>query len=85
MKRNDLAGVDIHGQPYPLLVGFLLHEARHLVGFNLQVLDHDVGMVRDRLHIQMIWQGLETGDEKTQEPFESHAHDATNATQRQAL
>jgi len=85
MEGDDLARPDIHGQPYPLLVGLLLHKAGHLVGFNLQALDDDVGISRDRLHIQMVWQVLKTGDDKAQEPLESDAHRATDAAKRQAL
>ena len=36
MKRNDLAGGRIHGDPDPLFVRFLLHEAPHLIGFCFQ-------------------------------------------------
>jgi hypothetical protein len=33
MKGNPLARRGIHGNPYPLLVGPLLHKALHIVGF----------------------------------------------------
>jgi hypothetical protein len=33
VEGNDVARLCIHGAPHPLLVGFLLHEALHLIGF----------------------------------------------------
>ena len=36
MKGNNLAGGRIHSNPDPLLVGLLLHEAPHLIGFRFQ-------------------------------------------------
>src|SRR5688572_4274769 len=39
VKRDDLAGVDVHGDPNPLLVGLLLHKAPHLIGFGFQLPD----------------------------------------------
>jgi hypothetical protein len=66
MKGNDLTGFDVHRQPYPLLVGLSLHEAGHLVSFHFKTLDQDILVTRDRLDIQMVRQGLETGDDKAQ-------------------
>jgi hypothetical protein len=66
VKRNDLARVDIHGQPNPLFVCLVLHKARHCVGFHFETLDHDISMVRDWLHMQMVWQSFKTGDDKSQ-------------------
>ena len=66
VKRNGLARVDIHGQPNPLFVCLVLHQARHFVGFHFETLDHDISMVRDCLHIQRVWQSFKTGDDKSQ-------------------
>ena len=66
VKSNDLSRFDSHGQPNPLLVGLLLNEAGHLVSFHFETLDHHVLVTRDRLDIQMVRQGLETGDDKAQ-------------------
>ena len=66
MKGNDLPGFDIHGQPYPLLIGLLLDEADQFIGFDLQGLDHDLGSARDRPYSQMFRQVLETGDQNPQ-------------------
>jgi hypothetical protein len=66
VKSNDLTAFSIHRQPYPLLVGLLLHKDGHLVSFYFKTLNHDVLVTRDRLDIQMIRQRLETGDDKAQ-------------------
>jgi hypothetical protein len=34
VERNHLAGGGIHGDPYPLLMGFRLDKAGHLIGFH---------------------------------------------------
>lgn len=44
VKRHDLARLDMHGQPYPLFVCLLVDKAGHVVDFNFQTLDHDVGI-----------------------------------------
>lgn len=36
VKRNDLACLLVHGDPEPLLVGLLFHEATHLIRFHLK-------------------------------------------------
>ena len=46
------------------LVGFLLHKAGQFIGLNLQALDQHIVLTGDRLHMQMIGQGLKTLDEK---------------------
>jgi hypothetical protein len=64
VEGNDLAGLGIHGDSHPLLVGFLLHKAGQFIGLNLQSLDQHIVLVGDRLNMQMIGQGLKTLDEK---------------------
>ena len=44
MKGNHLATRGIHGDPNPLLVRFLLHEAAHFIRFYLQAPQHDVAV-----------------------------------------
>ena len=85
VKGNDLAGLGIHGDPHPLLIGFLLHEAGQFIGFHLQALDQHIAGTGDGLDMQMIRQGLEALDQKTQEPLEGDAHRTTDAAQRNAL
>ena len=74
VKRNDLSRFDIHCQPNLLLVLLLLDKARHLVGFDLQTLNHDIVVARDRLDIAMIRQRLKAIDDKAQEPLEPYPH-----------
>jgi hypothetical protein len=76
---NDLARLGVHGEPNPVFVRLLLHEAAHLIGFHLQALDHDVLVARDRLDMQMIRQSLKTVDDEPQEPLESHPDGTADA------
>ena len=66
-------------------VRLLLHEAGYFVGFDLQTLDQHIAVTGDGLDMQMIRQGLEALDQKTQEPLEGDAHSATDAAQRNPL
>ena len=81
VKGNDLARLGVHGEPNPLFVRVLLHEAAHFIGFHLQALEHDVRMACDRLDMQMVRQGLKTVGDETQEPLESHSNGTANAPQ----
>ena len=85
VEANDLAALGIHRQPYPLLVHLLLHKTCHCVGFDLKTLDHNVCITRDRLDIEMVGQRLKLGDEKLQQPFESHPHRPANSPSGQAF
>jgi hypothetical protein len=62
VKGNDLACLGIHGDPHPLLVGFLLHKARQFIGFHLQPLYQHIVGTGEGLDMQMIRQGLEALD-----------------------
>jgi hypothetical protein len=59
VKGNDLAGLGIHGDPHPLLVGFLLHKAGEFIGFHLKPLYQHIVGTGDGLDMEMIGQGLE--------------------------
>jgi hypothetical protein len=78
VKSNDLAGLGIHRDPHPLFVGFLLHKARQFIGFHLQPLYEHIAGTGDGVDVEMIRQGLEALDQKTQEPLESDAYRTTN-------
>jgi hypothetical protein len=65
VKGNDLAGLGIHGDPHPLLVGFLLHEAGQFIGFHFKSLDQHIVLTGDRLDMQMIRQSFKALDEET--------------------
>lgn len=85
MKGNDLAGFGIHRQPNPLFVCLVLHKTRHFISFHLKTLNHDILITRDRLDIQMVRQGFETGDDKTQQPLEPHLDRTANPSKRDAF
>jgi hypothetical protein len=65
VKGNDLAGLGIHSDPHPLLVGFFLHEAGQFIGFHFKSRDQDIVLAGDRLDMQMIRQRCKALDEKT--------------------
>jgi hypothetical protein len=79
VKGNDLAGLDIHGDPHPLLVGFVLDKAGQFIGFDFQSLDEDIVLTGDKLDMEMIRQLCKALDQKTQEPLESDSHSAADA------
>jgi len=81
MERNDLACLLVHRDPDPLLVGFLLHEAPHLVGFHLQAPDEHIPGGRHRPHVQMIRQGCKAIDDKVHEPPDADANHTANTMQ----
>jgi hypothetical protein len=66
LKGNHLACVGVHGNPDPLLVGFLLYKAGHFIRFHLQALDHDLAVTRDGLDVEMIRQGFKALHQKAQ-------------------
>jgi hypothetical protein len=57
-------GLDVHGEPNPLLVRFLLDQAGHFIGFHLKALPHHVPGAGDRLNLQMLGQRLEALDKQ---------------------
>jgi hypothetical protein len=81
VKGNHLTRRGVHGDPNPLLVRVLRHEAAHFICFHLQASDHDVAVTSDGLDMEMLRQCLEALDEKTQKPLECDPHCATNAPQ----
>ncbi len=85
MERNDLASFGVHREPNPLRIGLLLDKACHCVGFNFEALDHHILVARDRLDMPMIRQGLETGDDKSQEPLEPDLDRTANAAKRETF
>jgi hypothetical protein len=46
MKRNGWAGGRVHHNPHLWLIGFLLHETPHLIGFGLKPLHDHVDWTR---------------------------------------
>jgi hypothetical protein len=46
VKRNHLAGLSVHGNPDPLPISLLLHEAPRFIGFGFQPSKHHVGWTR---------------------------------------
>jgi len=84
-KGNHVACRGIHGDPYPLLGGWLLHKAGPCIGFHLQALDQHSVLTGDRAARQRSGQGLKTLDEEASEPLEGAPHRATNTPQRETF
>jgi hypothetical protein len=62
LQGNHLAALGIHGQPDPLFVSLLLHEAAHFIRSHLQASNRRGTMTDDRLDMEMIRQGLNALD-----------------------
>jgi hypothetical protein len=85
MEGNDRARGGGHRQPKPLLVGFLLDTAAHLVRLNVQSLDdHRMGR-GEGLYRQMIGQSRKTGAHKVYKPPAAHPHHTANAVEGDLL
>jgi hypothetical protein len=54
VKGHHLAALGIHGDPHPLFVRLLLHQAAHFVRFHFKPLHHDVLGTGDGLDMEMI-------------------------------
>jgi len=54
MKRNDLAGGRVHGDPDPLLVRLLLHKAPPLIGFGFEPGHHHRSGTCGELDLEVI-------------------------------
>ena len=61
VEGKDLPRLLVHREPNPLLIGFLLHETPHLVGFHLQTPDEYLPGSRDGQHMEMIRQRRKAG------------------------
>ncbi len=81
MKRNDLAGGRIHGDPDPLFVRFLLHEAPHLIGFRFQARHHHRCRTCGELGMKVIGAGRKAFYHKVQEPRETDAYGTADPTE----
>lgn len=73
------------GDPGPWRVGLLLHEAPHLIRFNLKTPNDHLTWGCNRLHMQMIRQCLQAGAQKVHEPSDTDTNGATDAVQRDFL
>ena len=85
VKCDDLARLLVHGNPDPLPVGLLLHEAPHLVGFRLKKSHDHLTVGRNGLYMQMIRQCLKAGNHEVHEPPNTDPNGAAYAEQRDFL
>ncbi len=84
-KRHDLTGAGVHRDPHPWLVGFLLHEAPHLIGFGFQPKKHHVGWTPREPNISMIRTGRKALDHEVQEPCKTDTYSPADPAERDAL
>jgi hypothetical protein len=85
VKRNNLAGLGVDGNPDPWLMSLLLHEAPHLIGFGFQPSKHHIGWTGRQLDVSVIGTGRKALDHEVQEPRETDAHSPTDPMQGNAL
>ena len=85
MKRHDLAGDGVHGDPDSWLVCLFLHKTPHLVGFGFQPAHHHVGWTMGKPHMEVIGTGPKALHHTMEGPGEADAHRTADTTQRDAL
>jgi hypothetical protein len=85
VESYDLTRLGIHRDPDPLLVGFLLHKAPHLIGFRFQAGYHHLSWLGGELGMQVIGTSREAFHEKVQEPRETDAPGTADPTEGEAL
>jgi hypothetical protein len=85
VKRNNLTCGGVHGEPDPLLVGFLLHKAPHCVGFRLELVHPYVGWTGREPRMSMIGTGGKAFHHEVPQPRQADAHRAANPAQGEAL
>jgi hypothetical protein len=85
VEGNDLTRCGVHRDPHPLLVGFLLHEALHLVGFRFQSGQHHGCWACWELDMEILGTGRKAFHHEVQEPRETDTHGTADPAQRDAL
>jgi len=85
VEGNDLTRFGVHRDPNPLLVGFLLHEAPHLVGFRFQSGHHHGCWPGWELDMEVLGTGRKAFHHKVQEPRETDTDGTADPAQRDAL
>jgi hypothetical protein len=86
LECDDLPGLYVYGNPYPLLVLLARDKTPHLIGFCLQTQEfNSEARVLGQLHIEIIRQRfIKLGDEG-QQPAEAYVHHAADGKQREAF
>jgi hypothetical protein len=85
MKRDELTGVRVHRDPDPWLVGLLLHNAPHRIGFGCQLPNDHVWWPSRPLDVSVIGAGRTALDHTVHDPREPDAHRPTDPAQGKAL
>jgi len=78
-ERNDWPCLLVHRDPDPLFTRLLLHEAPHLVHFDLKTPYEHIPGRGHGPHIQMVRQRRKTGNHKIHEPSDTDADRTANA------
>src|SRR5215468_8271094 len=81
VEGNDLTRCGVHRDPHPWLVGFLLHEAPHLIGFCFPAGHHHSGWPGWELDMEVLGTGREALDHTMQEPRQTDTYRMADTTQ----
>jgi len=81
VKRNNLAGLGVHGDPHPLLLVLLLHKAPHCVRFSLELVDEYVGWTGGKPSMEMIGAVCQAFDHEVQQPRQADTYRTAHPTQ----
>ena len=85
MESNNLTRLGVHRGPDPLLVGFLLHKAPHLISFRFQAGEHHRAWLGGELDMEILGTGCKAFHPKVEEPRETDAHSPAEPIQGDAL
>jgi hypothetical protein len=85
VEGNHLTGLGIHGNPAPLLVGSLLYEAPHLIGFSFSLVNDDLGWPCRLPYVKVVGTRRKALHHKVQQPRETDTYHTTDPAQRDAL
>src|SRR5215831_8021503 len=85
VKGNHLARGRIHRHPDPLLVGLLLYEAPHLIGFCFEAGEEHGCWLGWQLDMEVLGTGRQAVHHTVQEPREADTDGTADPTQREAL
>jgi hypothetical protein len=85
MKGNNLAGDRIHRNPDPLLVGLLLDEAPHLIGFRFETGEEHGCWLGWELDMEVLGTDRKAFHHKVQEPRETDTYGTADPAERDAL
>jgi hypothetical protein len=79
------AGLGVHGNPDPLLVGSLPYEAPHLVGLGFSLVNDDLGWPCWSPYMEVLGTRRKAFHHKVPQPWQTDTYRTTDPAQRAAL